>query len=73
MVQARFVIRPPVSISALTVVCHGRRDTVVPLKPVRAWCERLFTNLTFHAVDDDHRLREMAQAIDWSSLPSIPQ
>ncbi len=55
-------------ISAPTVVYHGRRDTVVPLEPVRAWCERLFTNLTFHVVDDDHSLHKTTRAIDWPSL-----
>ncbi len=55
-------------ISVPTVVYHGRRDTVVPLEPVSAVCERVFTDLTFHAVDDDHRLRKTAQAIDWVSL-----
>ena len=55
-------------ISVPTVVYHGRGDTIVPLEPVRAVCERVFTDLTFHAVDDDHRLLETAQAIDWPSL-----
>jgi len=63
-----FADRTSAPISVPTVVYHGRRDTVVPLEPVRALCERVFTDLTFHAVDDDHRLRETAQAIDWSSL-----
>ena len=55
-------------VSVPTIIYHGLRDTVVPLEPVRALAEQVFTNLTFHAVDDDHRLREMAQAIDWPSL-----
>lgn len=55
-------------ISVPTVVYHGREDTIVPLEPVRAVCEQVFTDLTFHAVDDDHQLRETAQAIDWMSL-----
>ena len=58
----------PSPVSVPTVVYHGRRDTVVPLEPVRALAERTFTNLAFHAVDDDHRLRETVQAIDWPSL-----
>jgi pimeloyl-ACP methyl ester carboxylesterase len=55
-------------VSVPTVVYHGTRDTVVPLEPVRALVERAFTNLTFHAVDDDHRLRETVQAVDWPTL-----
>lgn len=34
-------------------------------RPVQA---NIFTNLTFYAVDDDHGLRETAQAIDWPML-----
>jgi pimeloyl-ACP methyl ester carboxylesterase len=67
-----FADRPPAPISVPTVVYHGRRDTVVPLGPVRALCKQVFTNLTFHAVDDDHRLRETVQAIDWPSLVDEP-
>ncbi|MBU0704820.1 MAG: alpha/beta hydrolase [Chloroflexi bacterium] len=63
-----FADRPSAPISVPTVVYHGRGDTVVSLGPVRAVCERIFTNLTFHTVDDDHRLRETAQAIDWPLL-----
>jgi hypothetical protein len=39
--------------------------SVVPLEPVRALCEQVFINLTFHAVDDGHQLRETVQAMDW--------
>jgi predicted alpha/beta hydrolase family esterase len=63
-----FADHPPAPVRTPTVVYHGRRDTVVPLEPVRALCEQAFTNLTFHAVDDDHRLREAVLAIDWPSL-----
>jgi len=66
LVWPGFADQSPVSVP--TVVYHGRGDTVVPLEPVRAVCERIFTNLTFHVVDDDHRLRKTAQAIDWVSL-----
>ena len=63
-----FANHPPSPASTPTIVYHGHRDTVVPLEPVRALCEQIFINLTFHAVDDDHRLRETVQAIDWPSL-----
>lgn len=51
-----------------TVVYHGRRDTVVPLAPVRAAAERAFRNLAFHEVDDDHRLHATAETLDWRAL-----
>ena len=63
-----FADRPPAPISVPTVVYHGRRDTVVPLGPVRALCERVFTDLVFHVVEDDHRLRATVQTIDWRQL-----
>ena len=63
-----FADHPPAPISTPTIVYHGRRDTVVPLEPVRVLCERVFINLTFHAVDDDPRLLETVQVINWPSL-----
>jgi predicted esterase YcpF (UPF0227 family) len=56
----------PVAVPA--VVYHGTGDEVIPPSPVRALAEQVFSNLTFHAVDDDHRLRETVQAIDWPAL-----
>ncbi|MCP4544073.1 MAG: alpha/beta hydrolase [Chloroflexi bacterium] len=63
-----FADPPPKPVSVPTVVYHGLGDTVVLLEPVRALCKQIFTNLTFHAVDDDHRLRETVQTIDWPIL-----
>lgn len=57
---------PPVSVP--TVIYHGLQDTVIPLELVRPLAEQVFTNLTFHAVDDDHGLRDTVQAIDWPAL-----
>ena len=50
------------------VIFHGWQDTVVPIEPVRAVAERAFRKLSFHAVEDDHRLHATAAAIDWRSL-----
>ena len=61
----RFANHPPAPVPVPTVVYHGRGDTVVPLEPVRALCEQIFTN---HAVDDNYGLRKTAQAIDWPTL-----
>jgi hypothetical protein len=62
----------PAPISVPTIVYHGQRDTVVPLESVRGICEQVFTDLTFHVVDDIHGLRETAQVIDWPSLVMGP-
>lgn len=57
---------PPVSVP--TVVYHGWRDTVIPLEAVRPLAEKVFLNLDFHQVHDDHRLQATVQAIDWPAL-----
>ena len=60
----------PGPVSVPVVVYHGRRDEVIPLEPVRSVSEQTFTKLTFHVVDDDHRLRQTVQMIDWRKLIS---
>ncbi len=59
---------PPAPISVPTVVYHGSKDTIVPLEPVRAMCGQIFGDLTFHVVDDDHKLHKTTSNIDWTSL-----
>ncbi len=59
---------PPIPIPVPTIVYHGRKDTVVPLEPVRALCGQIFADLTFHVVDDDHKLHKTTSSIDWTSL-----
>jgi pimeloyl-ACP methyl ester carboxylesterase len=33
---------------------HGRDDEVIPLEAVEGIAKKIFQNLTFHAMDDDH-------------------
>ncbi len=63
-----FASPPPAPVDVPTVIYHGTRDTVVPLEPVRAIAEQVFRDLTFHTVDDDHRLHATAERIDWLAL-----
>jgi pimeloyl-ACP methyl ester carboxylesterase len=63
-----FAANPPDPISVPTVIYHGRHDSVVPVEPVRTLAEQVFLNLTFHLVDDDHRLHQTVQAVDWPAL-----
>jgi pimeloyl-ACP methyl ester carboxylesterase len=58
----------PVSVSM--IVIHGRLDTVVPLEPVRDIAQKLFTNLAYYIVEDDHRPRKTANEMDWKSILS---
>ena len=53
-----------------TILIHGTLDTVVPLDPVREFAQKLFTNLTIHIVDDDHRLHKTANDMDWEAILS---
>ena len=51
-----------------TILIHGTLDTVVDLELVREFAQKLFTNLTIHIVEDDHRLHKTANELDWKSI-----
>ncbi|MFQ5858874.1 MAG: alpha/beta hydrolase [Anaerolineae bacterium] len=70
LISPAFADPPPAPVSVPTVVYHGQRDEVLPLEPTRTLAEQVFVNLTFHAVDDDHRLHKTVQEIDWPALLS---
>jgi pimeloyl-ACP methyl ester carboxylesterase len=63
-----FAANPPAPVDVHTIIYHGRQDTLVPLAPVQELAERVFRNLQFHAVDDDHGLYKTVHAIDWPTL-----
>ena len=49
-------------------IYHGRQDEVIPLEEVRIVASRVFPDLTFNAVDDDHYLHKTFEKIEWDSL-----
>lgn len=51
-----------------TVIVHGTEDDVVPLEPVRALAKQVFTNLTYHILQDGHRLHKAIEELDWVSI-----
>ena len=55
-------------VSVPTIVVHGTLDTVVPLGPVREVVQKLFTNVKYYVVEDDHRLHKSVQELDWNSI-----
>ncbi|MGZ9225901.1 MAG: alpha/beta fold hydrolase [Anaerolineales bacterium] len=55
-------------VSVPTVVVHGTLDTVVPLEPVREIVQRVFTNVKYYVVEDDHRLHKTFHELDWNSI-----
>ena len=61
-------ISQPRTIPVPTILIHGTLDTVVPLEPVREFAQKLFTNLTIHIVEDDHRLHKTANELNWKSI-----
>ena len=63
---ASFLSREPVSVP--TIIIHGEQDDVVPLEPVRKIAERTFSNLTYHVVDDNHRLHVATDTLDWKKI-----
>ncbi len=65
-----FAVSLPAPVDVPTVVFHGLQDDVVPLEPVRELSKKVFRNLEYHVVDDDHRLQRTVHEIDWQLLLS---
>ena len=63
-----FVNSLPEPVTVPVVIYHGAKDEVIPLEPVRVLAEKVFLNLDFRVVDDDHGLYKTVHAIDWVSL-----
>ena len=63
-----FAQDPPGPVDVPTTIYHGRQDELIPLDIVHHLAKQSFTNLDFHAVDDDHRLLKTVQEIDWRAL-----
>ena len=63
---ASYLDLEPVSVP--TVIVHGTEDDVVPLAPVRELAEKLFTDLTYHVVDDGHRLHKAFEELNWEEI-----
>ena len=49
-------------------VFHGKNDEVIPLDSIQKIAEKVFTNLSFSIVDDDHRLSKAFLSIEWDNL-----
>ncbi len=63
---ASFLDKGPVTVP--TTVIHGTADEVVPLEEVRQIAQKVFANLTYRIVDDDHRLHKTAEQLNWETL-----
>jgi pimeloyl-ACP methyl ester carboxylesterase len=49
-------------------IFHGKKDNVVPFKDTQRIAEKIFENLDFHIVDDDHMLHKTIKEIPWKLI-----
>jgi len=59
------------SVLVPTVIIHGANDDVVPPEPVLRRAERVFPDLQYHLLKDDHSLHENFPLLDWDRLLKI--
>ena len=55
-------------VSVPTTIIHGKQDDVIPLETVREIAQKVFSNLNYHIVDDNHRLHKATDTLDWKSI-----
>ena len=53
------------TVSAPVWIYHGRSDAVIPLEGVEKTASKIFSNLSFQRVEDDHFLHNTFKTIDW--------
>jgi len=63
-----FVESLPDPVSVPVEVFHGTEDELIPLEQVRELAEKVFLNLNFNEVQDDHGLFNTVHALDWEAL-----
>jgi pimeloyl-ACP methyl ester carboxylesterase len=49
-------------------IYHGRQDDVIPIEEAESVARQVFSNLAFHAIDDDHYLHKTFESIEWGTL-----
>ena len=49
-------------------VFHGKDDELIPPESIQGIAKKVFLNLTFTLVDDDHRLSKTFASMDWPRL-----
>jgi len=68
LVWPEFSASPPESVIVQTIIYHGSKDEIIPVKLVRDLASVVFTNLSFYVVEDDHGLYKTVHEIDWRDL-----
>lgn len=59
---------PTEPIKIPTWIFHGEDDNVIPLESVKEISKRLFSDLRFYIVKDDHQLRDTFLNLEWDEL-----
>jgi predicted esterase len=49
-------------------VFHGKNDEVIPCHLIQTIAQRVFSNVSFTVLDDDHRLTATFADIDWPKI-----
>jgi dienelactone hydrolase len=65
-----FAASPPAPVDVPAIIYHGTQDKIIPLQPTKELAYKIFRNLDFRTVEDDHGLYKTVHAIDWESLIS---
>ncbi|MFX1558598.1 MAG: hypothetical protein ACFFC9_15200, partial [Promethearchaeota archaeon] len=55
-------------INTPVIAYHGKNDQIINFKHSYNRAKKLFTNLKYNLVDDDHLLHHTVQSIDWKKL-----
>jgi len=59
---------PQGSIDVPTMIVQGTQDEIIRYPEARETAEKVFTNLTYLVVEDDHRLHKTSEELDWKAL-----
>ncbi|MFO7624366.1 MAG: hypothetical protein R6V73_08440 [Anaerolineales bacterium] len=63
-----FATAPLQPVDVPVIVYQGSRDEQIPPQEVERLARLVFTNLTYHLVDDDHGLYKTVHSLDWQEL-----
>jgi predicted esterase len=56
------------TLSLPVYVFHGRNDELIPARQIQKITEKVFADLAFTLLEDDHRLSRTFTSIDWHNL-----
>ncbi len=63
-----FTPRKQSTLSVPVRIYHGRDDQVIPLAAIEPIARKIFDDLSFNIVEDDHFLHKTFKTLDWDAL-----